>query len=52
MSQVSQLILYLSRSSAFPSDLDRHLIRAAMVFIFFAFSIQKWNAFTAEMLVP
>jgi uncharacterized membrane protein YkgB len=23
-----------------------------MVFIFFAFSIQKWNAFTAEMLVP
>ena len=52
MSQVSQLILYLSRSSAFRSDLDRHLIRAAMVFIFFAFSIQKWNAFTAEMLVP
>jgi uncharacterized membrane protein YkgB len=52
MSQASQLILYLSRSSAFRSDLDRHLIRAAMVFIFFAFSIQKWNAFTAEMLVP
>ena len=23
-----------------------------MVFIFFAFSIQKWNQFTAEMLVP
>ena len=52
MSQVNQLILYLSGSSAFRSDLDRRLIRAAMVFIFFAFSIQKWNAFTAEMLVP
>src|SRR5271163_3221732 len=52
MSQVSQLIFYLSRSSAFRSDLDCHLIRAAMVFIFCAFSIQKWNAFTAEMLVP
>jgi uncharacterized membrane protein YkgB len=23
-----------------------------MVFIFFAFSIQKWNQYTAEMLVP
>ena len=52
MSQVNQLILYLSRSSVFRGDLDRQLIRAAMVFIFFAFSIQKWNAFTAQMLVP
>ena len=36
----------------FRSDLDRHLIRAAMVFTFFAFSIQKWNQYTVEMLVP
>jgi uncharacterized membrane protein YkgB len=28
------------------------LIRAAMVFTFFAFSIQKWTQYTAEMLVP
>jgi len=52
VNQVKQLILHISRSNAFRSDLDRHLVRAAMVFIFFAFSTQKWNQFTAEMLVP
>jgi hypothetical protein len=48
--QVRQLILHVSRTVAFRSDLDRHLIRAAMVFTFFAFSIQKWNQYTIEML--
>jgi hypothetical protein len=43
MNQVNQLILYVSRTIPFRSDLDRHLIRAAMVFTFFAFSIQKWS---------
>ena len=52
MYQVSQLILYVSRTVLFRSDLDRHFIRAAMVFTFFAFSIQKWTQYTAEMLVP
>jgi uncharacterized membrane protein YkgB len=52
MNQVNRLILHISRATAFRGDLDHHLIRAAMVFIFFAFSIQKWNPFTAEMLVP
>jgi uncharacterized membrane protein YkgB len=52
MNQLNRLILSVSGSAPFLSDLDRHLIRVAMVFIFFAFSIQKWNAFTAEMLVP
>ena len=52
MNQVNQLILYVSRTIPFRSDLDRHLIRAAMVFTFFAFSIQKWSQYTAEMLVP
>jgi hypothetical protein len=41
--QVKQLILNVSRTMPFRSDLDRHLIRAAMVVTFFAFSIQKWN---------
>ena len=50
--QVNQLILYVSRSEPFRSDLANHLIRAAMVFTFFAFSIQKWNQYTSEMLVP
>jgi uncharacterized membrane protein YkgB len=52
MKKLNQLILYVSSSPLFRSDLDRHLIRAAMVFTFFAFSIQKWNQYTIEMLVP
>jgi uncharacterized membrane protein YkgB len=50
--QVNKLILHISRMPPFQSDLDRHLIRAAMAFIFFAFGIQKWNQYTSEMLVP
>jgi uncharacterized membrane protein YkgB len=50
--QADQLILYVSRTIPFRSGLDQHLIRAAMVFTFFAFSIQKWNQYTIEMLVP
>src|SRR6201996_9082296 len=52
LDQADQLILYVSRTIPFRSGLDRHLIRAAMVFTFFAFSIQKWNQYTIEMLVP
>jgi uncharacterized membrane protein YkgB len=52
MNQLNQFILYVSKSALFRSDLDRHLIRAAMVFTFFAFSIQKWTQYTAEMLAP
>ena len=52
MNQVKRPILYGSRTILFRSSLDRHLIRAAMAYTFFAFSIQKWNEFTAELLVP
>src|SRR6476660_6107461 len=52
MAQLNQLILQVSKTIPFRSNLDRHLIRAAMVFEFFAFSIQKWNHYTVEMLVP
>jgi uncharacterized membrane protein YkgB len=52
MNQVNQLILYLSQTILFRSALDSYLIRAAMVFTFLAFSIQKWTQYTAEMLVP
>jgi uncharacterized membrane protein YkgB len=52
MTQLNQFILYVSKTAPFRSDLDRHLIRGAMVFTFFAFSIQKWTQYTAEMLVP
>jgi hypothetical protein len=52
VNRVNQLILYVSRTILFRSDLDVYLIRGAMVFTFFAFSIQKWSQYTAEMLVP
>ncbi len=52
MNQLNELILYASRTTPFRSGLDRHLIRAAMVFTFLTFSIQKWSQYTAEMLVP
>jgi uncharacterized membrane protein YkgB len=52
MNQLNELILYVSKTSPFRSNLDRDLIRAAMVFTFFAFSIQKWSQYTVEMLVP
>jgi uncharacterized membrane protein YkgB len=52
VAQLNQLILHASRTRAFRGNLDLHLIRAAMVFEFFAFSIQKWNQYTVEMLVP
>jgi uncharacterized membrane protein YkgB len=52
MAQLNQLILQVSETIPFRSNLGRHLIRAAMVFEFFAFSIQKWNHYTVEMLVP
>ena len=50
--RTNRLIYHVSRTIPFRSDLDRHLIRAAMVFTFFAFSIQKWTQYTSEMLVP
>jgi uncharacterized membrane protein YkgB len=52
MNKLNQLIVYVSRTALLQSGLDRHLIRGAMVFTFFAFSIQKWTQYTAEMLVP
>jgi uncharacterized membrane protein YkgB len=52
VNQVNQLILDVSRTILFRSGLDRHLIRASMALTFFAFSIQKWNQYTIEMLVP
>jgi uncharacterized membrane protein YkgB len=52
VSQLNKSIMDISRTALFRSGLDRQLIRAAMVFIFFAFGIQKWNAYTSTTLVP
>ena len=52
LNRVNRLILYVSRTIPFRSGLDGYLIRGAMVFTFFAFSIQKWSQYTAEVLGP
>ena len=52
MSKISRILLHISRLAPLRGDLADHLVRAAMVMTFFAFSIQKWTAYTATMLVP
>jgi uncharacterized membrane protein YkgB len=42
----------LAGSSLLRSDLDYHLVRAAMVIIFLFFGYQKWFAYEAERLIP
>ena len=49
---VNMLLLNLSKSSLFRSDLDNYLIRAVMVFTFYIFSYQKWFSFEAHQIAP
>lgn len=46
------LIARASRLALFRGDVDHKLLRAVMVFTFYTFGIQKWNAYTAETLAP
>ncbi|HLZ01262.1 MAG TPA: DUF417 family protein [Bradyrhizobium sp.] len=46
------LIGFLEKSGLLTSDLDYHLVRAAMVILFFFFGYQKWWSYEAERLVP
>jgi hypothetical protein len=46
------LIALLSSSRLIRSDLDYHLIRASMVFIFALFGWSKWHEFEAETIAP
>jgi len=46
------LIERLARMRLFQGDMDHHLIRASMVFIYFIFGYQKWFDFEAQGLVP
>ena len=46
------LIRILMRSGILKADLDYHLLRAAMVIIFFFFGYQKWWAYEAQRLIP
>jgi uncharacterized membrane protein YkgB len=49
---VIPLINALAKSGLLKKDLDYHLIRAAMVIIFFFFGYQKWWAYEAQRLIP
>lgn len=46
------LVNALARSGILKKDLDYHLLRAAMVIIFFFFGYQKWWAYEAQRLIP
>ena len=49
---MSSLIKTLIKLGILTEDLDYHLIRAAMVIIFFFFGYQKWFAYEVERLIP
>jgi uncharacterized membrane protein YkgB len=49
---MNSLIKALIKLGILTEDLDYHLIRAAMVIIFFFFGYQKWFAYEAERLIP
>jgi uncharacterized membrane protein YkgB len=46
------LIKALIKLGILNEDLDYHLLRAAMVIIFFFFGYQKWFAYEVERLIP
>jgi len=49
---MNSLLLKVSQFRLFQGDMEYKLLRAVMVLTFFVFGIQKWNAYTAQMLVP
>ena len=49
---MNYLIKILARSRLLRGDLDYHLVRASMVFIFLMFGYQKWFQYEAETLIP
>jgi uncharacterized membrane protein YkgB len=42
----------LTKTGILQSDIDYHLIRAAMVLIFLSFGYQKWFEYEAQVLIP
>jgi uncharacterized membrane protein YkgB len=49
---LNPLINILVRCGVLKEDLDYHVLRGAMVIIFFFFGYQKWWAYEAERLIP
>ena len=51
--RLTELLAYpLSKVGLLRDDADYHLLRAAMVIIFFFFGYQKWFAYEVERLIP
>src|SRR5579864_3471776 len=48
---MNALIKCLASSRLLKSDVDYHLVRASMVFVFLMFGYQKWFAYEAETLI-
>ncbi len=49
---VNSLLARIANMRVFQGDLDHHLIRGSMVFIYFIFGYQKWFEYEAKGLVP
>jgi uncharacterized membrane protein YkgB len=49
---MNSLIKILAKSGLLKGDLDLHLVRASMVFIFLIFGYQKWFQYEADTLIP
>jgi uncharacterized membrane protein YkgB len=49
---MNSVLLKVSKPGLLQGDMDYKLVRAAMVLTFYIFGIQKWNAYTAQLLVP
>src|SRR2546423_308081 len=49
---MNSLIKILSSSPLLKGDLDLHLVRGSMVFIFLLFGYQKWFDYEARTLIP
>ena len=49
---LNPLVNILVRCGILKEDLDCHVLRAAMVIIFFFFGYQKWWAYEAQRLIP
>jgi uncharacterized membrane protein YkgB len=49
---MTTLTAFLARTGLLKENLDAHLLRAAMVVIFFFFGYQKWFDYEAQTLIP
>jgi uncharacterized membrane protein YkgB len=49
---MNYLIKLCDRFGLLESDLDYHVVRAAMVIMFFFFGYQKWWAYESQRLIP